>query len=131
MSQLEDALAAQIRLCHLPEFVREYRFAKPRRWRFDFAWPEYMIACEVEGGIWNGGRHATGVGISGDCEKASEAAILGWRVLRVTGDQIKRGEALNWLERVLLGKQTYRKAEAALPTGRGARLSRLLNPGIR
>ena len=23
----------------LPEAIREYRFAPPRRWRFDYAWP--------------------------------------------------------------------------------------------
>ena len=104
MSALEDALAAQMRLCHLPEFEREYSFCKPRRYRFDFAWPEKMIAVEVEGGIWNRGAHARGSGITDDCEKACEAAIRGWMVLRVTGDQVKDGRALGWVERAINGK---------------------------
>ena len=101
MSALEDELAAQMRLCHLPEFVRELRFHDSRMWRFDFAWPQFMVAVEVEGGIWNNGAHVRGKHVSSDCEKASEAAIAGWRVLRVTGDQIKAGKALNWIERAL------------------------------
>jgi very-short-patch-repair endonuclease len=70
-------------------------------WRFDFAWPQFMVAVEVEGGIWNNGAHVRGKHVSSDCEKASEAAIAGWRVLRVTGDQIKAGLAIGWIERAI------------------------------
>ena len=103
MSLLEDLLAWQIKVAKLPEPVREHRFAKPRRWRFDFAWPERMIALEVDGGTWVNGRHSRGSGVAADCEKASRAAILGWRVLRVTGDQVKSGEALAWASDALAG----------------------------
>ena len=30
----------------------EHRFFKPRRWRFDFAWPARMVAVEIDGGRW-------------------------------------------------------------------------------
>jgi very-short-patch-repair endonuclease len=75
-----------VRLCRergLPEPVTEHRFAPPRRWRFDFSWPDAKIALEVEGGIWSGGRHTRGAGFVGDMAKYNHAARLGWRVLRV------------------------------------------------
>jgi hypothetical protein len=35
-----------------PAPVAEYAFAKPRRWRFDRAWPAYRLAVELEGGVF-------------------------------------------------------------------------------
>jgi hypothetical protein len=74
----------------LPEPVGEYRFAPPRRWRFDWAWTssEHQIALEIDGGVWTQGRHTRGKGAIGDMEKLNAAAILGWKVLRVTPDQL-------------------------------------------
>lgn len=57
-----------------------------------------MLACEVEGGTWIAGRHARGAGIEGDCEKYGWALVMGWRVLRVTGKQVKSCQALEWIE---------------------------------
>ena len=54
-SDLEATMALHIRANELPEPEREYRFAPPRRWRFDFAWPAAMLALEVEGGVWSTG----------------------------------------------------------------------------
>src|SRR6187399_1233711 len=34
----------------LPAHDAEYRFALSRRWRFDYAWPAFRIAMEIEGG---------------------------------------------------------------------------------
>jgi hypothetical protein len=64
----------------LPPASREYRFAPGRGYRFDFAWIEQRVACEVDGGQWaaGGGRHAT----DADRDKLNLAAVLGWRVLR-------------------------------------------------
>lgn len=68
----------------LPAPVREYRFHDIRKWRFDFAWPEYKVALECEGGTWSRGRHTRGAGYQGDLEKYNQAAVLGWTVLRYT-----------------------------------------------
>ena len=84
---------------HVP--VSEYRFCPPRRWRFDWCWPEHEIALEIEGGIWTGGRHTRGAGFIGDMEKYNEAAMLGWRVLRCTPSQVKSGEVFKMLKRVM------------------------------
>ena len=51
VSDLEEALDFQIKIAKLPEPEREYRFNVWRKWRFDFAWPKYMIAEEIEEGL--------------------------------------------------------------------------------
>jgi len=112
MSHLEEALALHIKALKLPEPVREFRFHKIRRWRFDFAWPDLMIAVEAEGGAEMHGRrtkqgkvlksgHLTVSGFRKDCEKYNEAAALGWCVLRFSGAMIKDGTAIKTIERVV------------------------------
>lgn len=98
---LELAMLQQLRaLSGLPP-VRQHRFHPVRQWRFDFAWPHSMLALEVDGGTRTNGRHNRGDGIDNDCRKYAEAQLLGWRVLRVTGDHVKSGEALRWVEGLL------------------------------
>lgn len=81
------------------KWEQEFRFAPPRRWRFDYAAPVQLIALEVEGGIWTGGRHTRGKGYERDCEKYNAAALLGWSVFRVTTGMIRDGRV-----RELLGE---------------------------
>lgn len=102
MSPLEQSLKAQITRLQLPEPTLEYRFHPERRWRFDFAWPEYMLAVEVEGGTWTNGRHSRGSGFADDAEKYNEAVMLGWRVLRFTADQVRSGTAVKTIERAVM-----------------------------
>lgn len=94
--QLWDCLA----LSDAPELEREYSFilkadeaarrrfvsanGRPRMWRFDFAWPAYRVAVELEGGVFVGGGHNRGVIYTSNCRKYNAATILGWRVLRFT-----------------------------------------------
>lgn len=105
-SNLEQQFLFQIRSVGLPMPVTEYRFAPPRRFRFDLAWPEQgKLACEIDGAVWVNGRHSRGSGIQRDCEKFSLAAIHGWRVMRVTGDMVKSGKALKLLELAIGAKR--------------------------
>ena len=94
-SQLE--LLAGVLLDELPgpKPIREFVFAPPRKWRFDFAYPEKKIAIEIEGGIWSAGRHTRGKGFESDCEKYNTATLLGWRVYRFTGEMVGRGEMMS------------------------------------
>ncbi|CCF83623.1 hypothetical protein [Nitrolancea hollandica] len=101
MSELEDAMAFQIRVMRLPKPAREYRFHPERMWRFDFAWPQHKVALEVEGGTRTGGRHVRGDGFAADCAKYAEAALLGWCVIRVTGEMVHDGTAINYVERAI------------------------------
>lgn len=98
MSDLEDTLLFHLRAAGLPEPEREVRFSPTRRFRFDFAWPDLRLACEVEGGTYSGGRHTRGSGFAADCEKYNLAMLTGWRVLRVTAAHIESGQALAWIE---------------------------------
>ena len=101
MSYLEEVLAAQIAQSDLPQPVREFRFAPPRRWRFDFAWVEQRLAVEVEGGVHTGGRHTRPVGFRQDCEKYNQAVLEGWRVLRFESGSVESGAALEIIEKAL------------------------------
>lgn len=103
-SDLERAFAFQVRAAGLPEPEREVRFHPTRRWRLDFTWREQMIALEIEGGTHVRGRHTRGKGFEKDCEKYAEAALLGWTVIRVTGEMVQDGRAIGYVERAL-GKQ--------------------------
>lgn len=82
-------------------WVEEHRFHDTRRWRFDFAWPELMLALELEGGTHAGGRHVRGAGFEKDCEKYNQAACMGWLVLRATSAMVRDGRALSTLEEAL------------------------------
>ncbi len=72
-----------------------------RRFRYDFAWPDRLLAVEVDGGVWMRGKHARGGGIERDCEKSVLGWEAGWRVMRVTPDLVQSGRALQALEAVL------------------------------
>ncbi len=96
----------------LPAWETEYRFAghvlhpltgKPRRWRFDFAWPNYRVAVEAEGGTWVRGAHVRGGKYSKDCRKYNRAALEGWLLLRWTADLIRNewGWCMEELEEAL------------------------------
>lgn len=83
--------------------VAEHQFHETRKWRFDFAYPDELLGIEVEG-IVNAGeksRHTTWAGYTEDCIKYSEAAVLGWRLIRVTQEMVKSGMAIWLIERGL------------------------------
>lgn len=94
-------LAMQIMALRLPKPVYEYRFHGARKWRFDLAWPDDMIAAEVEGGIWKQGRHTRGKGYENDMRKYDRAALLGWCVLRFSTGMVDSGEAIKMLQEAL------------------------------
>lgn len=117
----EDDFDFQCRAHRLPEFVRQHLFAKSigRRWQFDFAFPRFMLAAEVEGlvvrRLWDKptggkpvqvvyGRHATITGFMEDAVKYNTAAMLGWTVLRFAQQQVKNGEAIEMAIRVLASR---------------------------
>ncbi len=66
----------------IPAFVREHPFRTGRDSKFDFAWPTFRIALEVEGAIFIGGAHNRPNRFAADIEKYNAAASDGWLVFR-------------------------------------------------
>ena len=101
MSDLEELLFHHILCAGLPTPEREYRFAPPRRYRADFAYPEKKILVEVQGGIYTRGAHSRGVGLERDYEKLNLAQLNGFRVFQFSRKMIESGVAVNMIEEVL------------------------------
>lgn len=117
----DDAFVKLLKSHGVPEPTREFQFARgetpPRKWAFDFAWPDEWhshgtyagnmngpsVAVEIEGGIWNDGAHSRGKHWLSDAEKYNTAAILGWKVLRITPDQMQDLSTIDLIKRALHG----------------------------
>lgn len=82
-------------------FTKEYLFAQPRKFRFDFYLPDYNCGIEVEGimsfktnkerkyskngvDITDKARHTTVTGYSMDCVKYNLASLKGYKLIRLT-----------------------------------------------
>lgn len=110
----EQDFADQCRSFRLPTVAREYRFAKSvgRQWRFDFAFPKFMLAIELEGLVVRrvggelvcGGRHASITGMREDMRKYNTAALMGWTVLRFELAMVKSAEARETVMRFLVAR---------------------------
>ena len=100
-SKLENKFIGQLISEGLPDPEREYRFHPVRRWRFDFAWPSLKIAAELDGGTWTKGRHTTGTGYRGDCEKRNEATLLGWKVFNFDSSMVRQGQSIETIRRAI------------------------------
>ena len=83
--------------------VPELKFHHERKWRFDYAIPDHKIAIEVEGGIWmkGGGAHSRPKNILRDMAKYNEATALGWRLIRVTPQQLNKRYTINQIKKLL------------------------------
>ena len=84
----------------IPPHQRNYFFLPDRDLELDFAWSEVSIAVEVQGMA-----HRIKGKFKRDIEKRALAMLAGWRVLEVGGDQVRSGQALQWL-RLLLQART-------------------------
>lgn len=87
-SRLERRFELLWRTLNGPKLEAEFRFHPTRRWRADYAHLESRTLIEVEGGVWVGGRHNRATGFVADAEKYFEAALGGWRVVRLVDSQL-------------------------------------------
>lgn len=76
----------------------EYKFDESRKWRFDFAWPEWKIALEVQGGLFTNGRHSRGAALLKEHEKLNAAAMQGWKVLYTIPDNLCMAETVDTIK---------------------------------
>lgn len=84
MSHLEERFIRQFAALNagrFPQPKRDYVYTELRKWEFDFAWPEYKVAVDIDGGTAIRGRHSRPKGMGKDHEKRNEATRQGWRVL--------------------------------------------------
>lgn len=93
-SNAEETLAFALAALELCQPLREHRFHAKRKWRFDFAWPDHMLAVEVEGVTYEGGRHQRVEGFIADLVKYEAAMLDGWVVYRCSAKQINSGRAI-------------------------------------
>lgn len=100
-SEIELTLANRLDRAGLPPGEPQYPFVEGRQFRFDRAWPDRMVAVEVQGGIWSQNGHGRGSIIARDCAKLALAAALGWRVLPLTKEMIENGQAVELIAQAL------------------------------
>lgn len=101
-SNLEADLEWQLKALNIG-YEREFKFDPVRRWRFDFRLAD-SVCVECEGLTSYGnhlGRHQSAKGYAVDLEKYNEALVQGWKVLRVTKEHIKSGQAIDWIKALL------------------------------
>lgn len=96
---------------------KEWKFHPVRKWRFDYAFPDFKVALEVEGGVFTGGRHTRSVGFIKDIEKYNTAAMLGWTVVRTVPDELYTGKTLTMLK-LLIDARKIRDEKIQDNTGR-------------
>lgn len=85
-SRYERDFLALVQEMGLPTPVMQHRIIgrQGREFRLDFAWPEQMIAVEIDGH----GYHATRAERASDSSRQNELQMAGWTVIRFTTDQI-------------------------------------------
>ena len=89
----------------LPAPVENYRFHPTRKWELDYAWPDFKIAIEQQGGIWRrrGGAHQRS-GHLRDMEKSNAAILAGFRVGQFTPKDVASGKAAEWVAKLVLAR---------------------------
>lgn len=70
-----------------PGVQREYAFTTLRGFKFDYAWPKWRIAIEVQG---FGGGHSSIGGLQRDYEKLNHATAIGWMVFQFSTAMLKK-----------------------------------------
>lgn len=92
----EAKLRDVIKGAGLPEPVLEFKFLHDRKFRFDLAWPDLMLACEIDGMA-----HRVKARFLADMEKMNLAREHHWLVIHCTPKMIRTGEALALVKRAL------------------------------
>jgi very-short-patch-repair endonuclease len=85
-SVLETKLLRVLRRARLPEPLPQHKICDGSRVvaRVDLAYPDHRLAIEADGFRWHSGRMRW----QRDRARANDLMLLGWRVIRVTWDDI-------------------------------------------
>jgi hypothetical protein len=105
LSALEDQFLGLWQV-HCPKLILEREFSdiaaweadyqerylkskRSKRYRLDFAHPDSRTGIEIQGGVYNRGRHVTGSGYERDCRKYNLAYTSGWTIFLLTSQMAK------------------------------------------
>jgi hypothetical protein len=105
MSALEDQFLGLWQV-HCPQLILEREFSdiaaweadyqkrylkskRSKRYRLDFVHPDSRTGIEIQGGVYNRGRHVTGSGYERDCRKYNLAYTSGWTIFLLTSQMAK------------------------------------------
>jgi len=99
--QQDIKFRAHCRSLGIPEPRAEVQFHSTRKWRFDYAWPQYRVALEIEGGVFTGGRHTSGAGFMKDAEKYNYAACMGWAIIRCMPRTLCVAETMTYIAQAI------------------------------
>ena len=96
----QEELKRQIRGVGLPMPLEQYKFHPDREYQADFFYEKGLIV-ECDGGSWmDKSGHTSGQGYEKDRIRDAEALLLGFITLRLTGNMIKSGVGIVYLERI-------------------------------
>ena len=96
----KDALALWLTNEYGDAVVPEFRFHPTRKWRFDFALPDYKVAIEFDG-LFGGGAHTSINMVVTDSEKINEAQLHGWIVIRTNTPNLRDSSGYQAIERAV------------------------------
>jgi very-short-patch-repair endonuclease len=95
-SKLERRFVQQLTEAGFTDYQRNYFPITGRDWELDFCWPSRKMAVEIDGMA-----HRTKGRFKADFQKHAALLLAGWLVLRVCGDDIRQGRAINWTKDLL------------------------------
>lgn len=78
---------------------RYFKSKRSKRYRLDFADPISRTGIEIQGGVYNRGRHVTGSGYERDCRKYNLAYTSNWTIFLLTATMAKDS---SWLALIAL-----------------------------
>jgi hypothetical protein len=105
LSALEDQFL-NLWQAHYPKLILEREFSdidawekdyqerylkskRSKRYRLDFAHLQSKVGVEIQGGVYNRGRHVTGSGYERDCKKYNLAYTSEWTIFLLTNAMAK------------------------------------------
>lgn len=98
----------QCRALQLPPVLAQWRFqnsrhpnSASRKHRADFAFPDFKLFVEIDGGVWIKGAHSHPLDILRNMTKGNDAAFLGFTVLHFTPEEVTSGHAIAFTQKVL------------------------------
>jgi very-short-patch-repair endonuclease len=99
-SKLEIRFVQQLADAGIAGYTRNYFPILGRDWELDFAWVQTKVYIEIDGMA-----HRTKQRFKADFQKHAALVLDGWRGLRVCGDDVRQGRAIDWTKQLIGGQE--------------------------